>query len=49
MHREVAEMGGTYTLRGQGEAYAGDFAGENDALTPDNTFPWEKSTEGTET
>lgn len=25
---------------------AGDLAGENDALTPDHAFPWEKNAEG---
>jgi hypothetical protein len=37
MHREVAEVGGTYTLREPSEAYAGDFTSESDVLTSDNT------------
>ena len=49
MHREVAEVGGTYTLREQSEAYASDFGSENDALMPDNTIAREKNTESTET
>ena len=49
MHREVAEVGGTYTLREQSEAYAGDFGSENDALMPNNTIAREKNAESTET
>jgi putative transposase len=49
MRREVAEMSGTYRLREQSEAYAGDFASESDVLMPDNTIPWEKNAENTET
>ena len=37
-----------YTLREHSEAYAGDFDSKNDALTPDNTIPWEKNAEKTE-
>jgi hypothetical protein len=48
MYREVAQIGGMYTLREQSEAYAGHFASENDALMPDNTIPWEKSAESAE-
>ena len=48
-YREVAEVGGTYSLREQSEAYAGNFAGENDALMLDNTIPLEKNAESTET
>ncbi len=48
MHRDVAEVGGTYTLREQSEAYAGEFASESDVLTSDNTIPWERNTENTE-
>jgi hypothetical protein len=49
MHREVAEVGGTYTLWEQSEAYAGDFGTESDALTPDNTIAWEENAGNTET
>jgi len=49
MHREVAEVGGTHTLRERSEAYADDFASESDALMPDNTIPWEKNAESTQT
>lgn len=49
LHREVAQVGETYTLREQSEIYGGDFASENDALMPDNTIPWEKNAEYTET
>ena len=49
MHREVAEVGGMYTLREQSEAYAGDFGSESDALMPENTIPWQKNAESTET
>ncbi len=49
MHCEVAEVGGTYTLREQSEAYAGDFGSQNYALRPDNIILWEKNAESTET
>ena len=42
MHREVEQAGGTYALREQSEAYGGEFASENGALTPKNTIPWQK-------
>ena len=45
MHREVAEVGGTYTLRVPGEVYASDFARESDLLTPDNAIPWQRNAE----
>ena len=48
-YREVAEVGGTYTLREQSEAYAGDFGSESATLMPDNTIPWQKNAENTET
>ena len=48
-YREVAEVGGMYTLREQSEAYAGDFGSESDALMPENTILWEKNAESTET
>ena len=49
IHREVAEAGGTHTLREPSEAYAGDFASESDALRPGNTILREKNTDHTET
>jgi hypothetical protein len=49
MHREAAQVGGTYTLREPNEAYSSDFGGKSDALRPDNTILWEKNTEDTET
>ena len=39
-YREVTEVGGTYTLREHGEAYASNCGNESDALMPDNTVPW---------
>lgn len=48
MHREVAEVAGTYTLRERSEAYAGDFDSENDALTENNTILRQKNAETTE-
>lgn len=41
MHREVAEVSGTYTLWEPSEAYMGDFAGKSEVLMPYNT-PREK-------
>jgi len=49
MHRKVAEAGGTYALREQSEAYAGNFAGESDALTPENAIRSKKNSESTGT
>ena len=49
MHREVAAVGGTHTLREPREAYAGDFASVSDALRPGNTILCEKNTDNTET
>ena len=49
MHREVADIGGTYLLREPREAYARDFGSESDALRLDNTVPWEKNLENAET
>jgi putative transposase len=49
MHRDIVQGGGTYALREQSEAYAGEFVGGNDALTPENTIPWQKNTETAET
>jgi len=49
MHREVAQLDETYTLREESEAYGGDFASKNDALRLDNTISWEENVESTET
>ena len=49
MYREVARGRGMYTRREPSAAYAGNFASENDALTPDNAILWEKNAECTET
>jgi len=49
MVREVAETGGPYTLREPKGAYAGDSGRESNALMPDNTIPWEKKPQATET
>jgi hypothetical protein len=35
-HREVKEVTGTYTLREQSEAYGANFAGETEALRPED-------------
>ena len=39
IHREVADIGGTYALREPREAYAREFGSESDALRPNNTVP----------
>ena len=49
LHREVADIGATYTLRKPRAAYARDFGSENDALKPNNTVPWEKNLDIAET
>ena len=49
MHREVAQLEGTYILREQSEAYGEDFASENDSLTLNNTISWEENIETAET
>jgi hypothetical protein len=49
LHLEVTQVSRTYMLREQSEAYASDFASENDALMPDNTIPWVKNAEYIET
>jgi len=49
MHREVVQLGGTYTLREESEAYGGDFASENDTLRLDNAISWEENIESAET
>lgn len=44
MHREVSEVVGGYELRERTEAYA-QFTGENEALSSENTLPWNESLE----
>ena len=39
-HRDVIEADGSYVLREPAEAYALNFAGENEALRSQNTFFW---------
>ena len=44
MHRATTKVDGTFTLREQGEAYTGLFAGKNDVLRLNNSrFYEEKS------
>jgi hypothetical protein len=38
-----------YTLREQSEAYGANFAGESEALRPDNTIFWNENAEVAET
>ena len=45
MHRTATEVGGTFTLREEGEAYTRVFAGKNDALRVDNGRFWEEKAE----
>jgi len=40
IHREVLETDGTYALREPSEAYTRNLTGENDALSSENTLPW---------
>ena len=48
-HREVKEVTGTYTLREQSEAYGANFAGETEALRPEDNISWQETDETTET
>jgi len=43
LHREVESLGDSYALRERSEAYACQFAVENEALSSENTFPWNES------
>lgn len=45
IHREVVQADGTYALREAAEAYARNFTGENEALSSENTLPWNESLE----
>ena len=48
-YREVAEMGGTHTLRDAKGAYALNSSRESETLTLDNTVLWQKNAEAFET
>jgi len=48
-YREVAEMGGTHTLREAKGAYPLNSSGESETLTLDNTCLWQKNAEAFET
>ena len=45
MHREVLETDGTYALHEPGEAYTRNLTGENEALSSENTLPWNEGLE----
>ena len=45
MHREVLETDGTYALREPSEAYTRNLTDENEALSSQNTLPWNESLE----
>ena len=49
LHRKLEQIDGTYALRESGEAYRGQFDSKNEALTPENTLPWERIKEVTAT
>jgi REP element-mobilizing transposase RayT len=49
MHREVLETDGTYVLREPSEAYTRNLTGENEALSSENTLPWNESLENPDT
>ena len=48
MHRKVEQAGATYVLRESSEAYGGEFAQKNEALTSKNTIQWQKFTKTAE-
>ena len=43
MRRQATETDGTFTLREPEEGYSDVFAGENDALRPDNRQFWNET------
>jgi hypothetical protein len=45
LHRELEPMGAAYALREPSESYTSKCAGENDALTPENTVLWQENGE----
>ena len=49
MHCGVEQVDGVYALRESSEAYRGEFAAKNEALRPQNTFPWQRFAETAET
>ena len=49
MHRAVEEKDGAYALRERSEAYNGDFGGESEPLTLENTVLWNESAAAAET
>ena len=44
-HREVIEENGSYALREMTESYGFNFAAEKAALSTENTFFWNESTD----
>ena len=48
MYREVEQADATYALRKQSEAYGQEFTQENETLRPEDTIPWQRSTETAE-
>jgi len=49
VHRVIENAGVTSVLRERREAYGAEFASENHALRPENTIPWQKIAESSET
>jgi len=45
MHRELLETDGIYVLHEPSEAYTRNLTGENEALSSENTLPWNESLE----
>jgi hypothetical protein len=45
LHREFEPLGDSYALRERSEAYARQFAVETEALSSENTFPWNERLE----
>jgi REP element-mobilizing transposase RayT len=45
MHREALETGGTYALHERSESYTRNLTDENEALSSENTLPWNESLE----
>jgi hypothetical protein len=49
VHREIEQADKMHTLLESSKAYGCEFAEENEALTPENTIPWQKFAETAET
>lgn len=49
INRSVENADGTYALREQGEAYAGDFVGRSEALTVENALFWNENVAASDT